>query len=351
MPINFNEQALSQFRNLSLDNQNAIVTQGQDNQLQSTETLGNSPLRWIRSDATQQANNAVRTELLKSLGEAFGIKQGIGQDGQGRATFSKDFMDKLKSMLGADLKAVDFGVDRSTGLVSSGKPLTKRRIDAILAKATKIASEADTLARLAGTLAGLSIRENRSAFQEKFDLVQKDLDKPSTLKAAKGVGLESEDKDLVMLGICKAQQCINFFDGGGAKNLLRINENAAGHGSRFRILDADRSQIKSLKGPGDLSEKFRMQTGHTIKLSDDLARLAFSPAQPGEGPRDDQAILRAMQEEIDQKVEQYTVALLDTYMQSKQAGKLGSFFSVLASAGDSIEGRLEKIKAFSADEL
>ncbi len=53
--------------------------------------------------STRAANNAARTEFLRSLGNAFGL-EGIGRNDKGVTTFSKDFMDKLEKLLGPDFK-------------------------------------------------------------------------------------------------------------------------------------------------------------------------------------------------------------------------------------------------------
>ena len=79
-----------------------------------------------RSQAVKDANNAVRTALLNALGDAYGLARGEG----GR--FTEAFLDHLQQVLGKEFKRSDFGVDRN-GVVKSGKPLTARRINSILA--------------------------------------------------------------------------------------------------------------------------------------------------------------------------------------------------------------------------
>ena len=74
-----------------------------------------------------------RTELLCSLGNAFGLN-GMGQNKDGVTTFSKSFMDKLQKLLGDEFKRNDFGIS-DDGTVTSGKPLTQRRVSAIVKQA------------------------------------------------------------------------------------------------------------------------------------------------------------------------------------------------------------------------
>ena len=52
--------------------------------------------------------------------------------------FSADFMSKLERLIGKDFKSGDFGIDRESGLVNSGRPLTARRITAILSHIDRV---------------------------------------------------------------------------------------------------------------------------------------------------------------------------------------------------------------------
>ena len=103
-------------------------------------SLNITRLSSVSSSTTKENNNAVRAELLKSLGQAFGIR-GVTEEG-GKLHFSADFMARLESLLGRDvLKTADFKIG-ADGTVTSGKPLTQRRITAIVNKA-KIVSQGE----------------------------------------------------------------------------------------------------------------------------------------------------------------------------------------------------------------
>ncbi|MBQ3345366.1 MAG: hypothetical protein IJG84_25980 [Kiritimatiellae bacterium] len=80
-------------------------------------------------------NNAVRTALLKALGDALSLAESTNFDGE---HFTSEFMDKLQRLIGDDFKRDDFGIDKN-GFVNSGRPLTARRITAILARVQTIA--------------------------------------------------------------------------------------------------------------------------------------------------------------------------------------------------------------------
>ena len=85
------------------------------------EKLGFILTRKFRSSTAEKQNNAVRTELLKALGKAFGLKDGVAVN-NGKTTFTDQFMNRLEEILGPAFKRGDFGI--KNGVVDSGKPLT-----------------------------------------------------------------------------------------------------------------------------------------------------------------------------------------------------------------------------------
>ena len=128
--MTFNIKALDAFRTANLQGADAIANFGKDNRITQKGTYRGKLGALFRSPTTASANNATRTELLRSLGDAFGL-DGIGRNAKGVTTFSKDFMDKLAKLLGPEFKRDDFGVG-ADGTVTSGRPLTQRRISAIM---------------------------------------------------------------------------------------------------------------------------------------------------------------------------------------------------------------------------
>lgn len=132
--MSFNITALDAFRNAHLDGEKAIANLGQGGKVEQHGSYKGGFIGRFRGKDTKAANNAVRTELLRSLGTAFGL-EGIGRNEKGVTTFSKDFMDRLTKLLGPAFKRDDFDVG-ADGMVKSGKPLTKRRISAIVKQAT-----------------------------------------------------------------------------------------------------------------------------------------------------------------------------------------------------------------------
>ncbi|MCR5839565.1 MAG: hypothetical protein K6G94_08015, partial [Kiritimatiellae bacterium] len=136
MPIEFNSAALDLFRTANFDNANTITSLG-DKKIVARGTWARSIRILGRTELERTANNQVREELLRCLGKAFNI-DGITENDDGTVEFTRGFMDRLSALLGRDLKAGDFGIPDAGGRVKSGKPLTQRRITAILNRAEKV---------------------------------------------------------------------------------------------------------------------------------------------------------------------------------------------------------------------
>ena len=129
MAILFNPHALDAFAKVNLGNDKAIANLGENNSLVKNNELGCFLWKPFRSDENEEKNNAVRTELLKALGQAFAL-EGVTEH-EGKTTFSTQFMNRLEELLGPEaFKRGDFGI--KDGVVDSGKPLTQRRITAII---------------------------------------------------------------------------------------------------------------------------------------------------------------------------------------------------------------------------
>ena len=139
MAIQFNLNALSRFSNVNFGDNDAIANLDGGNGLVQNEKLGFILTRKFRSSTAEKQNNAVRTELLKALGNAFGLNDGVVVN-NGKTTFTDQFMNRLEEILGPAFKRGDFGI--KNGVVDSGKPLTQRRIQAVYDAATTYAARA-----------------------------------------------------------------------------------------------------------------------------------------------------------------------------------------------------------------
>ena len=136
--MNFKISELSAFSNARLGTSDNAIANVSDNgdKIVRKNTYYGKVGKIFRMSGAKAANNAVRTELLCALGRAFDL-EGVGNNRAGKKTFSAAFMDKLAALLGDDFKREDFGIG-DDGVVNSGRPLTQRRIKAILNRATLV---------------------------------------------------------------------------------------------------------------------------------------------------------------------------------------------------------------------
>jgi len=135
--VNLNRSALDAFRNLNYGNADTIVQKDGSGFKQAGTWHKLNPFNLFRWKSTKDANNAVRTDLLRSLGNAFGLTGMTVDSKTGKTTFSEAFVQALKDKLGDEVfKSSNFGI-QPDGSVSSGSPLTQRRIRAIVQEADK----------------------------------------------------------------------------------------------------------------------------------------------------------------------------------------------------------------------
>ena len=183
--MDFNITALNVFRDFNVTNQDAIANfNTSTGKVQQNGTYRGGFIGLFRAGKTEDRNNVARSELLKALGNAFGL-DGVGTNNAGKVTFSKGFVAKLSKLLGNDLRLKDFSI-APDGTVSSGKPLTQRRITAIIRRAMVVAN------------GGF----NADIYRAKLDMVKAELAKMPENKDAKryfehiGKCLEFVDKTL-----------------------------------------------------------------------------------------------------------------------------------------------------------
>lgn len=132
---NINLGALERFAGVnSRKGRDTIVLSGET--IASGGKLNCLATKLTRSSAALEANNRVRAELLISLGKAFGVEEAKMYKKAGDSyIFKADFLKQLEQTLGSTIKIKNFGIDmKNGGEVTSGKPLTERRITAIFNK-------------------------------------------------------------------------------------------------------------------------------------------------------------------------------------------------------------------------
>ena len=131
--MSVNLAALDMFRTAKDWTADSIANLDGGNAIKKAGEYGGAFSALGRSKIEKAANNEMRTELLKALGDAFGLQ--VLTDNDGKARFTRDFLRTLERNIGAEFKRDDFKLD-ADGYVCSGRPLTARRIKAIIAKVT-----------------------------------------------------------------------------------------------------------------------------------------------------------------------------------------------------------------------
>ena len=126
-----NLMALNAFRTASGWTDGTMLSMNGEGAVQQGGAYGGFLSAKGRTVDEKNANNAVRTELLKALAQTFDIATDRMHNG---TRFSQDFMRKLEKLLGPAFKRDDFKVGED-GVVASGRPLTARRIKAIIRSA------------------------------------------------------------------------------------------------------------------------------------------------------------------------------------------------------------------------
>ena len=127
--MSVNLAALNMFRTAKDWTADSIANLDGGNAIKKAGEYGGAFSALGRSKIEKAANNEMRTELLKALGDAFGLQ--VLTDNDGKARFTRDFLRTLERNIGAEFKRDDFKLD-ADGYVCSGRPLTARRIKAIL---------------------------------------------------------------------------------------------------------------------------------------------------------------------------------------------------------------------------
>lgn len=320
--MSFDVSALNSFRNVNLGGDTAIANLGDGDKVVKKNNYHGGIGRIFRSGSTKAANNAVRAELLRSLGSAFGIGGVTEQDGKVR--FSADFMARLEGILGRDvLKTGDFEIG-ADGAVTSGKPLTQRRISAILNKAIvesrgqydagvyrdKLAAVKASIAAIpGGTLLDVkAATAHFRAVEALMDFMERDLGtlfdenfayepkKPQEGKNFPYVMLSKLDgrhEEVPLTSIGMVTDYVNKATG----QLFHINENIIGKGSGARLED--------LKDP----------------------------------PKEIAAYLK-------RAITEFVMASIDTYLDAGKAGKSKDFFDLMSRSWPCIEGKTTGISEF-----
>ena len=164
---NINLNALNMFSTAKDWTADSIANLDGKNAIKKVGEYGGALSALNRSNIEKAANNEMRTELLKALGNAFNME--VKTDNDGKARFSREFLRNLERKIGAEFKRDDFKLD-ADGYVCSGRPLTARRIKAILKNVGLAAVKGATVGWSGATGPAFTGRADAMATQSDIDL-------------------------------------------------------------------------------------------------------------------------------------------------------------------------------------
>ena len=329
MSMEINTTHLAMFRDVKLGSENAIANVGTDGKsVVQNKELGSLFSRLFRSKTEESLNNAARTALLKSLGQAFGLS-GMTESG-GTTKFSADFMKKLEGILGRDvLKTGDFKIS-SDGTVSSGKPLTKRRIDAIINKAVLVSPGAYNYADYKAKLDYVRTR---------LDAMPATMDKSDVEGAKKKFNLAEKMMDFVkdeIPGLVVANDPDDIFDYDPTIDApLMFKMRTEGGGTRNAALNSF-SAINSYVGER-IGAPFHLQENILNKFN---ARLSDVKDPKKQIPEYFKNVMTA-----------YATTIIDLFIECEKLGKLDKFVKALNDYAICTEAKTSALIEFRLNEI
>lgn len=325
--MSFDITALNTFRNVNLGSDNAIANLNGEGGVKKNKELGSAIGKLFRPSRTVANNNAIRTELLKSLGQAFGISGVLEKDGKVR--FSAEFISKLEGILGRDvLKTGDFEIG-ADGSVTSGKPLTQRRITAIMNKA---------------------IVESRGqydadVYRNKLSVIKASID---ALPPSK-----SYDQERATRHFSAVEKLMNFmeheldglFDENWEYNPKKEQEENNFPYVMVSKLNGKFKQVP-LKSIGMVTDYINQVTGQLFHINENIIGKGAGAhlSDLKDPPKEITAYLkRAMTE--------FVMTSIDTYLDCEKAGKTQEFLDLMSGSWPCIEGKTTGITEFRLTNL
>lgn len=327
--MGFSIKALDNFRNASFQDADAIVNIGNDNTVSKKGSYHGAVGRMFRVSSTKAANNAARTELLRSLGNAFGLN-GMGQNKDGVTTFSKGFMDKLQKLLGDEFKRNDFGIS-DDGTVTSGKPLTQRRVSAIVKQAilaSKGSYDYETYKAkpdyVQGQIANVTAKGdqtyNKKAAVKHFDAVAKLMDFAKN-ELPRMIEIDTDYIPYKPIGPENPKYVLN----------TKLN-------GRF--------SESPLKDFGMVEEYIRKKFNVNVSIKLNIfGRYNFTRFSELKDP------MKQITGYLQDTIQNYAMTSINTFIDAEKAGKATDFMKVLDKNWDYVESETEGINQFAKDEL
>ncbi|MBQ8707240.1 MAG: hypothetical protein IJ523_04045 [Succinivibrionaceae bacterium] len=338
MAIDFNANALQRFTELSQENKDLAVNVNKETSSLSTTRNG---LSVFRGKASKIANNEARTELLKSLGSAFGLS-GM-EEKNGKVTFSREFMQKLQKLIGPAFKMSDFGVPAAGGAVSSGKPLTARRVSEIMDKVK--------------VFAGSNKEFNAAEYEQKLANAKKEMgfDKLEAIKDGKALKKAEDKLSRPQKDVFEKFQfyskCLDFiknidtifrptpeFD---AELLLRDDSQADEEidiPEKFQFLDPETGAYKTVRSSAEVSEMVMKRCGGLLHLEN--CSFDFGEAT---NLKD----FEKMKNYIRDHLIMLTKGAVDNYYNAQIHGKMDEYVKHFRAPGACVEAQVTKFIEFN----
>ena len=324
MSAEFNVSALDTFKNNTLADDNSIANINDKGEIVQNGTFSKSNIfRWMRSGSTQANNNNIRTQLLQSLGKSFGLESGITTGKNGAVTFSGEFMNKLEKLLGPSFKKADFGISDAGGAVSSGKPLTSRRINEIVTKAMSYNNSSFSV----------------EAYKNKLSGIMNDYKLPSSLGMSneKYNSLTKNNSAAKIFG--DIEKCLDFLDKNKFDQILRVSpeydlsvelgEEIPEDMNKFDVYDDDAGKFVPLKN-------------NMKKFDDKLWKILGGELIHTERAKFDKTTstdLKPLKNYIETTIKSFVKNTIDAYYESKMNGQLNQFNQQLEKPGACMEDK------------
>ena len=398
--MSVNLAALNMFRTAKDWTADSIANLDGGNAIKKAGEYGGAFSALGRSKIEKAANNEMRTELLKALGDAFGLQ--VLTDNDGKARFTRDFLRTLERNIGAEFKRDDFKLD-ADGYVCSGRPLTARRIKAIIAKVTSAtlgpgtsgssistgragalisSSELDSESAVGGfpTSAGKAGKSGKSAGAGKSGPVKtqfglrKEIYNPyfDKLDVIKGKIRQTKAPEHVQKFYARIEKSLDYLanqldtdrleegadDCSALRNtmeyqfgVIELGEKPRPDMNKFEYYDPKQSKYVPLKSTGDFSQNCLWHAigGGLIHLerathiNENGDKVTFNTRKSPD--------IQPLRKYIADTLRLLVSKAIDLYFASEEAGKLDEFFNHLHNPGACIEDQGMHLVLFEGEHL
>lgn len=333
--MNFNPTALNAFRAATEWTADTMTRIGDDDVAKNGE-YGGMFSALTRTGAERESNNCVRTALLKALAQAFDL--GGVREKDGKTTFSADFMAKLEKLLGGAFKRGDFEVG-ADGTVKSGKPLTARRIKAIIDTADEVgvkvqaeAVKAESAKGPAETKFGTRKEVYNPYFEKLATITGETKRAPDHVKKffnRIGMTLSFIANELDMKPIDEGETDRSALrnDPTYEYNVLELKRPYKQGMNKFQYFDDKQQKFVQLRNRDDYQNKYLFP-----KLGGGLLHLDRAKFDVDKSPT-----IAPLRKYVADNLRLLVTKSIDLYFACKEAGKLDAFFKHLENPGACLE--------------